>query len=224
MHLTNRVIVITGGSKGLGLTLALSFAKMGNKVVIASRSINSKSKFGINILAIKTNIVNEIEVKRLADVAIKKFGRIDIWINNAGIWLAHCPIEKIDIKKVHELIEINLFGTIYGSKYALMQMRKQGMGIIINILSSSALDGGAGSSGYCASKFATSGFTKCLRLEVAKDKIDVISVYTRGMKTNFFDEKKPEKYDDFMDPMHIAKRIIANLKLKKPNQDLIIKK
>jgi short-subunit dehydrogenase len=224
MKIEDQVIVITGGTKGLGLALASSFAKKGNKVIVASRSLDFRKKINNDYLFVKANVANEVEVKELANVAIKKFRRINIWINNAGIWLPHCPIEKINIKRVHDLIEINMFGTIYGSKYALMQMRKQGGGIIVNILSSSALDGGVGSSGYCSSKFAASGFTKCLRLETASDGIKVVSVYSRGMKTNFFDEKKPKNYNFFMDPAYVAEKIITNLESKHAKQDLIINK
>lgn len=224
MKINKQVIVITGGTKGLGLVLKTFFVAKGNKVIIAARSVKKlKKELDDNILAIKTDVTKESDVKKLADVVIKKFKRIDIWINNAGIWLPHSPIEKINIKKVHMLMEVNLFGTLYGSKYALMQMRKQKKGVIVNILSSSALNGGAGSSGYCASKFAASGFTKCLRIETNKDGINVISVYIRGMKTNFFNERKPKNYNNFMNPTYVAEKIVANLELRNPKQDLIIK-
>lgn len=225
MKIKNNVIVITGGSKGLGKALKSSFIIRGNKVAIAARSIKKLNcATNSNILEIKTDVTREMDVKKLADQTVKKFNRIDIWINNAGIWLPHAPIEKIDIKRVHMMMEVNLFGTIYGSKYALMQMRKQKGGIIINILSSSALDGGTGSSGYCSSKFAALGFTKCLRLETTNDGIKVISVYPRGMKTNFFNEKKPQKYNYFMNPKYIAEKIITNLESNHPKQDLVINK
>ncbi|MCX6746448.1 MAG: SDR family NAD(P)-dependent oxidoreductase [Candidatus Parcubacteria bacterium] len=223
MKIRNHVIVITGGTKGLGLALKSAFIANGNKVVIAARSIEkNKNKSDNNFLAIETDVRKEADVKKLAEIVKKKFKRIDIWINNAGIWFPHALIEKTNIKKVHELMEVNFFGTFYGSKYALITMRNQKKGVIVNILSSSALDGGVGSSGYCSSKFAASGFTKCLRLEAANDGINVISVYTRGMKTNFFDKKKPSNYHNFMDPKYVAKKIIENLELKKPMQDLII--
>ena len=128
----------------------------------------------------------------------------------------------MNIKNIHELIEVNLFGLIYGSKYALMEMKKHNFGLIVNILSSSALDGGVGSSGYCASKFAASGFTKSLRKEVKKNGINVVAVYTRGIKTNFFDEKQPEAYNLFMDPTYVAKKIIKNMERAKPMEDLIV--
>ena len=116
----------------------------------------------------------------------------------------------MDIKRVHDMIEVNLFGTIYGSKAALMQMRKQSEGMIINILSTSALTGRPKSSGYCASKYAVAGFTKSLRLEVEDGHITVVGVYPGGMQTNFFDERKPDNYHEYTDPVDVAQRIVNN--------------
>jgi len=223
MILKNKVIVITGGTKGLGKSLSESLALRKNKVVVTGRSISKDFTDKQNkILNIKADVTKEYDIKELANFTVKTFGRIDIWINNAGIWLPHAPIEKMDIEKVHYMIEVNLFGTIYGSKYALMQMKKQKNGTIVNILSSSALKGSAGSSAYCASKFAASGFSKSLRLEVEKNNIKVISVYTRGIKTNLFDEQKPVQYKNFMEPIYISKKIISNLEASNPEDDLII--
>lgn len=223
MKMQGKIVVITGGTRGLGRALRVSFGARGNSVVIAARSIDKTSyDRESGILSVRTDVIKELDVKRLADLVVEKYHRIDIWINNAGIWLPHAPIEKIDIKMVHKMMEVNLFGTIYGSKYALIQMRKQKGGVIVNILSSSALDGGIGSSGYCASKFAASGFTKCLRLESENDNVKVVSVYTRGMRTNLFDEEKPMSYDNFMDPGYVAEKIITNLKESNIKQDLVI--
>jgi len=223
MKIRNKVIVITGGTSGLGKSLATLLVKRKNKVVVASRSIG-KILLGKKacILYVKTDVTKESDIKKLTKDSLNKFKKIDIWINNAGIWIPHAPIENINMKKFHEMMEVNLFGVVYGSKHALKQMRKQKKGTIINILSSSALDGSAGSSGYCASKFAASGFTKSLRLEVCKEGIDVISVYTRGMKTNLFNQGIPLKYHEFMSPDYVAKEVIKNIERSKPRQDLFI--
>ncbi|HBI17447.1 MAG: hypothetical protein UR60_C0002G0014 [Candidatus Moranbacteria bacterium GW2011_GWF2_34_56] len=223
MRLENRVVVITGGTKGLGLALAKLFIAKKSKVIVVSRSLDSdvfieKS----NPLYIKADVTIENDVKKIVKTAIKRFGCVDVWINNAGIWTPHAPIEKMNMKKIHEMIETNLFGTIYGSKHALIGMRNQKSGVIVNIISSSALDGSAGSSGYCASKFAASGFTKSLRLEVCKDNINIVAVYTRGIKTNLFDKKRPKKYDDFMAPHYVAEKIVKNLERNNPLEDLLI--
>ena len=224
MDLKDKVVVITGSTKGLGKALALLFLKEEAQVIINSRSqeevgVTAKE---IGAVACAGDVTKENDMQELVDFAVKKFGKLDIWINNAGIWLPHKPIEETDWKRAHDLIEVNLFGTVYGSKSALTQMRKQNFGYIVNIISTSGLNGKINETAYCASKFATSGFTKSLMKEVDGNKIKVIGIYPGGMQTNLFDESRPEKYNEFMEPSFVADKIIQNLKLEKPEEELII--
>ncbi len=223
MDLKNKVVVITGGSKGLGRALALRFLEDGSKVIVCSKDGDFKNLEN-GIVGIKADVTKEDEVQALADKVIVDFNKIDIWVNNAGIWLPHKPIEETDWKRAHDLIEVNLFGTVYGSKIALAQMRKQGLGLIVNIISTSGLNGKINETAYCASKFAVSGFTRSLMKEVDGEKIRILGVYPGGMQTNLFDENKPENYTEFMDPNFVAEKIISNLKLEKPEEELIIKR
>jgi len=223
MNLKNKIVVITGGSKGLGKALAFCFLKEGSKVVVCSKEGDFEN-LESGILGIKADVTKENEIQTLVEKVTSDFGKIDIWINNAGIWLPHKPIEETDWKRAHDLMEVNLFGTVYGSKIALDQMRKQDFGVIVNIVSTSGLDGKINETAYCASKFAVTGFTQSLMKEVDGKKIKVLGVYPGGMRTNLFDESKPENYDEFMDPNFVAEKIIQNLKLEKPKEEIIIKK
>jgi len=223
MELKDKIVVITGGTKGLGKALALSFLENSSKVVVCSREESAPKDLNKEILWIKADVTKEDELKNLAEKVVEKFGKLDIWINNAGIWLPHLPIQETDWERAHDLIKVNLFGTVYGSKNALTQMRKQGFGLILNILSTSALDGKVNETAYCSSKFAANGFTKSLMKEVDGRNIKVMAVYPGGMRTNLFDEKKPEKYNEFMDPNDVALKIIDNLKKDIPEEELIIK-
>jgi len=224
MDLKNKVIVITGSTKGLGRAIASGFINEQAKVIINSRSKEELEEVSKEISATPFvgDVTKESDMQALADFTVKTFGEIDVWINNAGIWLPHKPIEETDWKRARDLIEVNLFGTVYGSKVALAQMRKQESGVIINIISTSGLNGKVNETAYCASKFAVSGFTKSLAKEVDENKIKVIGIYPGGMQTNLFDEKRPENYNDFMNPNSVAEKIIQNLKLKKPEEELII--
>lgn len=226
MNLKNKVIVITGASRGLGKAMGLGFARNGAKLVLSSRSKKDIQQFAksINAIPVIADVTNEKQVIELANTAIKKFGKIDIWINNAGVWVPHAPVKKLDTKRVHEMVEVNLFGTIYGSKAAIIRMLKQRHGVIINILSTSALKGRAGSSGYVASKYGATGFTNSLRLEIKSKNIYIISVYPGGMRTNLFNERKPKDYNKYMNPNFVAQKIINNLKRKIPREELIIKR
>ncbi|MDA2921869.1 SDR family oxidoreductase [Patescibacteria group bacterium AH-259-L07] len=226
MELKNKVVVITGASKGLGKSLANAFTKQGSKLILSARSKKQLKIVANKIKALPfvADVTNEKHVTNLARFAVKKHKRIDIWINNAGIWIPHAPIEELDSKKVHNMIEVNLLGTMYGSKAALIQMKKQGSGTIINILSTSALEGRAGGAPYCASKYGADGFTKSLRLEAEPENIQVFAIYPGGMKTNLFDAKKPSNFDEFMDPDMVAQTILENLQKQNPEKELILKR
>ena len=226
MEIKNKVVVITGGSSGLGKSLAKVFSKAGAKVVIASKDAEELKETAdeLGVFSFQADITEEKRVFEIVEAVVEKFGSLDIWINNAGIWLPHSPFQDMDLARVHSLIEVNLFGTIYGCKAAFFKMKKQGNGTIINILSTSALEGRPGSSGYCASKYAAVGFTKSIRMELADDNIKVIGVYPGGMKTSIFNENPPADYDTFMKPDDVAKKILENIMLAKPKEEQIIKK
>lgn len=225
MELKDKVVVITGATRGLGRTLVEGLINAGAKVIVSSENqIETESVAkDLDTFGFKADVTKEEDIKNLAEFAISQFGQIDIWVNNAGFWIPHVPAEDMDLKKVHAMIEVNLFGTIYGSKAALVQMKKQGEGTIINILSISALVGHPGSSGYCASKFAAAGFTKSLAEEVKSSNLKVIAIYPDRMKTHFFDEKLPEDINDYMEPADVADKIIDNLKKINPDSELIIR-
>lgn len=226
MELKDKVVVITGASRGLGKDLGVVFAQEKAQLVLGVRTANEINELtkNVNGLAIVADVTDEQQIINLAQAAINQFGRIDIWVNNAGIRIPHCPVEELDSARVHAMMEVNFFGTMYGSKAALMQMKKQKSGIIINILSTSALTGRANSSAYCASKYAAVGFTNSLRLEAMAENIKVIGVYPGGMKTHFFDEQRPADYNDYMDPKIVAEKIVENLKSDIMEEDLIIKR
>lgn len=140
------------------------------------------------------------------------------------MWLPHAPAEEFAVDQIRKIIDINLLGTIFGSRVAVRQMKQQGSGCIVNILSTSALEGRAGSTIYGASKYGATGFTKGLRLEVKPNNIFVCAVYPGGMKTHLFDEKQPVNYEDYMDPGEVANKVITNLEQDEPEEELVIKR
>ena len=222
----DKIIVITGASRGLGKSLAQMLAAKGAKLVISARSKKDLKSVAQETGAtpVVADITKERDVIELAQAAISRFGQVDIWINNAGAWLPRAAAEEIDMKRAHELLEVNLFGTVYGSREAIKVMKKRGQGTIVNIVSSSALQGRPNQSMYAASKHAEKGFTDSIRLELAEKGITVIGVYPGGIKTNLFDEGKPEDFDDFMTPEFVAEKIITNLEKEKPEIEQILKR
>ncbi|HTE48884.1 MAG TPA: SDR family oxidoreductase [Candidatus Paceibacterota bacterium] len=226
MDLKNKVVVITGASRGLGKSLARILFNEKAKVIISARSkkelVAACKETGA--ISFAGDVTKENDLKKLANFAIKKYGRIDIWINNAGIVLPHQEIEKINPKLAHHVFEVNFFGTFYGSREAMKIMKKQKRGTIINIGSISSLVGRPLSSIYASSKWAVRGFTESLRLALEPENISVIAVHPSGFQTTIFGKFKPVGYDDWMKTEYVADRIVRNLKLKKPKTEITINK
>lgn len=226
MNLKDKIVIITGGSKGFGKALAVAFLKEGAKVVINSnnkKEIENVSK-GIGALGICADVTKEEDLTNLANEVIKKFGGIDIWINNAGLWMTHSFIEDFDMNKVRKIFDVNVIGTINGSRVALRFMKEKKSGVIMNIISTAALAERPTLSTYCASKWAVNGFTKSIRAEDRDENIFILSVFPGGMKTEIFGENKPDNYNKFMEPEYVAEKVIDNLKKENPLEELIIQR
>src|SRR3989338_2330146 len=159
-RLQDKVAIITGSRRGIGGGIALAFAKEGCKVVVSDyiddtdgkNTVAGVKKTGSDAIFVKADVSREKDVKNLVEKAVKKFGKLDIMVNNAGIVLfgAADAITENDWDKV---IDVNLKGVFFGTKYAAKQMMKQGKGWrIINISSIAGLVGFPGISAYCASK------------------------------------------------------------------------
>ncbi len=222
----DKVVVITGGARGLGKALAEILISKGARVAISDKNEKElqETAKAIGATPFAADVTKESEISNLKEGVLSKFGEIDIWINNAGAWLPRAPVEEVDMKRAHEIMEVNLFGMAYGSRAALSVMKEKGTGIILNIVSSSALSGRPLSAMYCASKHAVKGFTDSLRGELAGSGIKVIGVYPSGMKTNLFDEKRPADFEEYMPVEFVAKEIIGNLESKNPQEEQIIKR
>lgn len=224
MKLRDAVIVITGSTSGLGKALAELFVREGAKVVINGRKLGETNRVAreLDATGFVADVTEKRHVQALARFAVERFGRIDIWINNAGIWFPHAPLEGQDSGRVHAMMEVNFFGTLYGCKVASAQMRKQKGGTIVNILSTSALKFRPNSIGYGASKSAAMSLTKALQNDPALKDIRVFGVYPGGMQTHLFDERVPEAYSGYMDPGQVAQHIVAHLKKAEPEAELMI--
>ncbi len=223
MTLKDKVVIITGGAKGFGRALAEEFIAEGSKVLICSLHKDvEKTAEELGIIGVKADIRQEDDMTTLAQLAINKYGHIDIWINNAGVWMMG-SVEESDLKEVRKLIDTNVLGTINGSRVALRFMKEKNSGTLINVISKVALvDDKTDMSIYAGSKWGINGFTKTIREENKDSKISILSVFPGGMKTSLFGKNKPEEFDQYMDPKDVAKKVIANLKKDKPEEELKI--
>ena len=177
MKFKDKVVLVTGSSRGIGRATALLFGKEGAKVVVnyyksekQAQDVVSKIKdFGSEAISVKCDVSKEDEVKKMMDQILKKFGRIDILVNNAGI-VYDIPFFEKSIEKWRRTIDVNLIGVYLCSKYVAKIMKKQGSGNIINISSTNGINTTSPASiDYDATKSGVISITKNLAEELAPD-------------------------------------------------------
>lgn len=226
MEVKDKVIVITGGSKGLGKTLAQMFKDRNAKVVILSRNGSEVQKAAdqLGVDGFVCDVTYEEQVNVAATQIVQKYGTIDIWINNAGVWMPREDIDVLDIRKGKDLININVFGTMYGLRAALHFMKPKKAGMIVNIMSTTAFDGmnGSSSSMYVASKYALRGLTNVVRDELKDSGISMVGVYPGGFKSEIFRDAPPKNLDIFMETDEVAGKIVTNITSDTPLLEQII--
>ncbi len=226
MDFNNKVVVITGGSKGFGKGLAVAFIKEGSKVVITGTNgveLTATAK-EIGAEGIVVDASSYEATSKLANSVVKEYGTLDIWINNAGIQIAPTNAEDIIIDKLHMLFNINFFGYFYGCIVALKTMKKQGYGLIINVNSTAGLSGKPMLSAYVSSKFAIKGMSESIREEIKDSNVKLHQIFPGGMQTDIYHEKVPSDIDNYMQIDYVIDKVIDNLKADIPEEDLIIKR
>lgn len=173
-----KVVIITGASSGIGEACAYAFAKQGAKVVLAARSIEKLNHvkqqceaLGAQTLLVKCDVSLEDDCKNLIHQTVAQFKTIDVLINNAGISM-RALFADLDLVVLKQVMDINFWGTVYCTKYALPYLLAQ-KGSVIGISSVAGFKGLPGRTGYSASKFAMEGFMESLRIENLKTGLHV---------------------------------------------------
>jgi NAD(P)-dependent dehydrogenase (short-subunit alcohol dehydrogenase family) len=221
--LQGKVVVITGASSGFGKGAALKFAEAGATTVLAARRGDLLDALacecearGARALAVPTDVSRREEVEHLAEAAVKSCGRIDVWVNDAGVG-ALGRFDRVPLEVHEQVIGTDLLGTLYGSYCAYAQFLKQGGGVLINIASELGREPAAYYSSYCAAKHGVVGLTGALREEIAENRLEgthALAVLPGAHDTPFFDHAanytghQLEAPEPLFDPYNVVETIV----------------
>lgn len=221
--LEDQVIVITGASSGIGLATAEMAACRKAKIVLAARSEKTLNEIverlevkGGQAIAVRADVSKRSDVQRIADAAIERFGRIDTWVNNAGLSI-YGRLDEVSDEDSRRLFDTNFWGIVYGSLIALPYLKKQG-GALINLGSEVSEAVVPLQAMYSASKHAVKGFTDGLRIEIEevdKAPVSITLIQPTAVNTPFpqharnYMDREAKLPDPQIDPDQVAEAILS---------------
>ncbi|MEL6355056.1 MAG: SDR family oxidoreductase [Cyanobacteria bacterium J06627_28] len=190
-----KVVIVTGGSKGIGKAIATRFAKENYHVVIAARSADKltetatelKAQFPTPIVPIPTDVRDPKQVQDLVAKTIADFGQLDVLVNNAGLYSTG-PTEAFTLEDWHQVLDTNLWGYIHSIHAVLPYFVAQQRGAILNICSVAGKVAMPYSSMYTTSKFAIAGLSQALSTELSTKGVQVCAIYPNIIQTDFPDK------------------------------------
>ena len=190
---TNKVVLITGGTSGIGKATALAFAEAGAKVVITGRREKEGAEVASEITRtggtagfIRADVAKDVDVQKAVDFVLSTHGRLDVAFNNAGVEIGG-PLDQVTEEQYRRTFDINVWGVLNSMKYEIAAMLKTGGGAIVNTSSIAGHIGLPQASIYAATKHAVEGLTKAIAVEFAKQGIRVNSVAPGSIDTEMVD-------------------------------------
>jgi len=229
----DKVVIVTGASSGIGKATALEFARLGSKVVLVARSAEKLSaleqeinSMGTEVLTCVTDVAIEEDCRKMIEKTIARFDTIHILINNAGISM-RASFDDVDIAVLKRLMDVNFWGTVYCTKYALPYIVRN-RGSIVGVSSTAGFHGLPGRTGYSASKFAMHGFLETVRIENLKKKLHVMiiapgftasEVRKHALLADGSEQgNSPRQEKKMKTPEYVAKWIVKGIRKKKRNK------
>ena len=214
----NKVVLITGGTSGIGRATAVAFAKEGAIVAISGRrksegaeTVALVEKAGGKGLFIQSDVSDETQVKALVDTVVNQFGRLDIAFNNAGFEGTLAPLTEATAEQYEQVFNINVKGVFLSMKYEIPALLKSGGGSIVNTSSIAGTIAMPNAGIYIASKHAVNGLSKTAALEVAKQGIRVNTVSPAAIQTDMLDrfigDEAAEQKKQYFAGLHPVGRI-----------------
>jgi len=191
LPLAGQAAIVTGASRGIGRAVALALAQAGSDVVLAARSLSDLQvvageveSLGRAALPVACDVRYATQVEATVAEALKRFGRIDTLVNNAGLgWFG--PVDELPVEKFDEMVAVNLRGPYLFTREVVPAMKRQGKGTIVNVASVAGLVGNPNLSGYNATKFGLMGFSESTMLELRQAGIKVSVICPGSTATDF---------------------------------------
>lgn len=229
----DKVVIVTGASSGIGEAVAREFARNQSKVVLAARSESSLFRItseikaeGLEAMYVRTDVSNEDDCRNLIERTVEKYGTIDILVNNAGISM-RASFDDVDLKVLHRLMDVNFWGTVYCTKFALPYLVRN-RGSLIGVSSVAGFHGLPGRTGYSASKFAMHGFLETVRIENLNKGLHVMIIAPGFTATEIRKHalnadgseqgKSPLDEGRLTTPEYVAKWVLKGIRKKKRNK------
>lgn len=231
----DKVVIITGASSGIGEAVAREFAANGSKVMLAARSEERLAAIVEDIRRkkqeasfVRTDVTSETDCINLVERTVEKYGTVNILINNAGLSM-RAAFNDVDLKVMHTLMNVNFWGTVYCTKYAL-PLLVANKGSLVGVSSVAGFHGLPGRTGYSASKFAIHGFLETIRIENLKNGLHVM-VIAPGFTASEIRKHaltadgteqgtSPREEGKLMSPEYVAKWVLKGIRKKKRNKIL----